>query len=230
MGGARKPVAMKRVHPFTSLSRPPLAWGLGPARGCEQRASRARRLAAPGRRAPSLAARVLDDETTTKPPRRKARSRAVTCFHDTNNAPVGSQRVEGCCEHDQRVQQGEPRLDLSRTPLVTHRMRTASKHDVRRWSRVRPSPKRRRRDQPMGRRPSRSTERHRFVSVCSTASVACPAKGTNLATIEMPSVRPDEEMRGGSLPRHLVIGLRMRPRQAWDRGVEDQRLYDLVPR
>lgn len=47
----------------------------------------------------------------------------------------------------------------------------------------------------MGRRPSRSTERHRAcVRGCSTASVPRPAKDANLATIEVPSVRPD----GGS--------------------------------
>lgn len=81
-------------------------------------------------------------------PRREPDRASARCYHHTNDAPVGSQRVEGSCEHGKRVQQGEPRLDLSRAPLVTHRMRTASEHDV---------PK------PMGRRPSRSTERHRVV-------------------------------------------------------------------
>lgn len=78
-----------------------------------------------------------------RPPRRESDRTPARCCHHTDDAPVGSQRVEGCCEHVKRVQQGEPRLDLSRTPLVAHRMRTPSEHDVRRWSRlVSPSPKR----------------------------------------------------------------------------------------
>lgn len=36
----RQPVAMSGVHPITPLARPPLAWGLGPARVCERRAPR----------------------------------------------------------------------------------------------------------------------------------------------------------------------------------------------
>lgn len=77
-----------------------------------------------------------------RPPRRESDRTPARCCHHTDDAPVGSQRVEGCCDRDERVQQGEPRLDLSRTPLVAHRMRTPSEHDVRRWSRlVSPSPK-----------------------------------------------------------------------------------------
>lgn len=73
----RQPVAMAGVHPLTPLARPPLAWGLGPARGCEQRASRARRLAAPGRRAPWLATTVLDDENTRRSGANESRGAAI---------------------------------------------------------------------------------------------------------------------------------------------------------
>lgn len=164
-------------------------------------------------------------------PRRKARSRAVTCCHDTDDAPVGSQRVEGSCERDERVQQGEPQLDLSRTPLVTPRMRTPSEHDVRRWPRGRAIA-----EADGARRPSRGAVDRRVrpsdtaLGECSTVSVSRPAKDANLATIEMPSVHPDGETKRGSLPRHLVTGLGTCPRQAWDRGAEDRRLCDLVPR
>lgn len=160
---------MKRVPPFTSLARPPLAWGLGPARGCEQRASRARRLAAPGRRTPSLALRVLGDETTIALPEGSsiARPHGVATARTTHRSGANESRG---LRTRKRVQQGEPRLDLSRTPLVTHRMRTASEPDVRRWSRlVSPSPRQcpgtsGEETEPMGRRPSRSTERHRVVA------------------------------------------------------------------
>lgn len=116
----RQPVAMTGVHPFTSLARPPLAWGLGPARECEQRASRARRLAAPGRRAPSLAVRVLDDESTHWSGEIESRGavRATAIRTPARRLPDTPRRRIGCARR--------------RNPTCT---------------------------EPMGRRPSRSTER-----------------------------------------------------------------------
>lgn len=84
---------------------------------------------ASGRRAPSYPhweRRVLDDETTDTACRdcKDARSLA-RCCHRSSDAPVGSQRVEGCW-----LAAREPRLDLSRTPQVTHRTCTQSEPDV----------------------------------------------------------------------------------------------------
>lgn len=95
----RQPVAMTGVHPFTPLARPPLAWGLGPARECEQRASRARRLATSGRRAPSLAMRVLDDESARRSGANESRGavRIVTAIRTpAHRLPDTSRRRIGC--------------------------------------------------------------------------------------------------------------------------------------
>lgn len=86
-----EPVAMEGVHPFTPLARPPLAWGLGPVRSCEQRAPHV--VAVPPR------TRIGKGGFSTTRPRTSAYGDARSlgrCCHRSSDAPVGSQRVEGC--------------------------------------------------------------------------------------------------------------------------------------
>lgn len=178
---------MAGVHPHTSLARPPLAWELGPAENCEQRGSRARRLAAPGHRAPSLAWRVLDDETGEDLRTLRGRSSLVR-----GRCRPGTTRRSGATEsraglHPEGWDHGEPRLDLSRTPHVTRRRFGSSEPDTNLDRRVvdrhvRPSDG------------SLRTER-------STASESRPAKDVTLVTIEVPSIRPDDEPVPGIAPR-----------------------------
>jgi len=157
---------MKGVHPFTSLARPPLAWGFGPARGCEQRASRARRLAAPGRRTPSLAVRVLDDETTIVLPEGSpiARPHGVATTRTTRRSGANESRgaaiATSACSKENPGSISPGHL-LS--PIGCARRRNTTCDGGLVWFPHRRS-KWRNETEPMGRRPSRSTERHRAVA------------------------------------------------------------------
>lgn len=151
-----EPVAMKGVHPFTLLAKPPtLDGGLGPARGCERRASRASAPCDAAFAAP--VARATFTTTRPRPPVRAiARSHDLLIARATRRSGVIESRVRISMVR-RPIAREEPRLALSRTPVVTHRRRTSSEPDVRHDRRAACDM----RAVSMGRRPSRSTERRR---------------------------------------------------------------------
>lgn len=120
---------------------------------------------------------------------------------------------------------GEPRLDLSRTPLVTHSVALERVLDARDivGTRCARHPVNGGRE---GRRPPRSAERPRSCMRGSTASSSRPAKGAILATIEVPSVRPTRTAR--LLPRRLAsVTPPPRPRPSRRRASGSGRERDL---
>lgn len=143
-GRSRSPLPWRGCTRTRLLRDHHLRGSSGQLENCEQRGPRARRLAAPGHRAPSVARRVLDDETAKTPASR-----------------TGSSLVRWTLIHERRVGQEPPsrgRVSIPKDGTTVNPGSISPGHlgspfggSCRRNPNTKPVPR--------GRRPSRSAER-----------------------------------------------------------------------